>query len=367
MTSAPRGLTAAGRARIEEVAWTHFERGWHPGAQLAVYRDGVLALEMRLGDAAPEGMRLEWFSATKPVTAVAIHMLIERGQIDLDTRIAEVWPEFAQGGKEACTVRHVLTHQGGFPVFPLDFPPEQIGDWSAVAAATAALPALWPPGTAIGYHPLTFGFALGEVIRRVDGRMPREFLAQEIFGPLGMEASLGVEDTSIVALPRAMSDVTFDDPEGSEHRTTRIAALFSAPSVLRAQVPAANGIGTAEALARFYAMLEQGGRLDIPGAGTVRLLREDTVVEVTRVHVSTEEDRSSHLPSSYGLGVIVGGVFAPYDRPGVFGHGGQQCTISYADPALGLAVAYVTNGLHDPLVVQVRTEEMVQAIAEACA
>lgn len=365
MDSTPRGLTAAGRARIEEVARTHFERGWHPGAQLAVYRDGVLALELRLGDAEPEGMRLEWFSATKPVTAVAIHMLVERGQIGLDTRIAEVWPEFAQGGKDACTVRHVLTHQGGFPVFPIDFPPEQIGDWSAVAAATAALPALWPPGTAIGYHPLTFGFALGEVIRRVDGRMPRDFLAQEIFGPLGMEASLGlgeVEDIATVALPRAMSEVTFEDPDGTEHRTTRIATLFAAPAVLRAQVPAANGIGTAEALARFYAMLEQGGAL-----GGVRLLREDTVAEVTRVHVATEQDLSSHLPSSYGLGFVVGTWYAPFDRPGVFGHGGQQCTISYADPSLGLAVAYVTNGLHDPLVVQLRTEEMVQAIVEACA
>lgn len=357
----PRGLTEAGRARIDEVARAHFARGWHPGAQIAVYRDGTLAFELRLGDAAPPGMRLEWFSATKPITAVAIHMLVERGALRLDMPIAEVWPEFAQGGKETCTVRHVLTHQGGFPVFPLDFPPERIPDWTALTEATAALPARWPPGTAIGYHPLTFGFALGEVIRRVDGRMPREFFAQEIFGPLGMEASLGVEDASIVALPRAMSEVTFDDPEGTEHRTSRIAGLFASPYVLHAQVPAANGIGTAEALARFYAMLEQGGALD-----SVRLLREDTVAEVTRVHASTEADVTTGLPASFGLGFMVGTWFVPFDREGVFGHPGQQCTISYADPALGLAVAYVTNGLHDPLVVQLRTEEMVQAIAEAC-
>ena len=133
----PRGLTAPGRARIEEVARLHFDRGWHPGAQLAVYRDGELLLEVRLGDAAPPGMRLEWFSATKPLTAVAILMLVERGVIGLDMPIAEVWPEFAAGGKRACTVRHVLTHRGGFPVFPPDFPPERVGDWSAVTAATA--------------------------------------------------------------------------------------------------------------------------------------------------------------------------------------------------------------------------------------
>ena len=364
----PRGLTDAGRARIEAVARAHFERGWHPGTQLAVYRDGVPAIDLRLGDAAAPGMRLEWFSATKPVTAVAIHMLVERGALDLDLRIAEVWPEFAQGGKAACTVRHVLTHQGGFPVFPRDFPPAQIADWGAVTAATAALPAEWAPGTAVGYHPLTYGYTLGEVIRRVDGRMPRDFLAQEIFTPLGMEASLGVEraeDVAMVAVPRAMSEVTFEDPEGVERRTSRIAELFASPEVLRAQVPAANGIGTAAALARFYAMLEQGGAL-VTSTGEVRLLRPATVAEVTRVHVATEADRSTGLPASYGLGFITGGVFAPFDRPGVFGHGGQQCAISYADPSLGLAVAYVTNGLHDPLVVQLRTEEMAQAVAEAC-
>ena len=364
MPSPPRGLTDAGRARIEEVARVHFERGWHPGAQLAVYRDGALALEVRLGDAAPPGMRLEWFSATKPVTAVAIHMLVERGLIHLDMPIAEVWLEFAVGGKADCTVRHVLTHQGGFPIFPPNFPPELVGDWDALTAATAALPARWVPGTAVGYHPLTFGFALGEVIRRVDGRMPRAFLAEEIFEPLGMEASLGVGedgDVSIVALPRAMSEVTFEDPEGSERRTSRIVNLFASPALLRSQVPAANGIGTAEALARFYAMLEQAGALD-----GVQLLRPETVAEATRVQVATVADRINGLPASFGLGFAVGGLFAPFDRAGVFGHTGQQCTVSYADPALGLAVAYVTNGLQDPLVVQLRTEEMVQAVAEAC-
>lgn len=272
----PRGLTDAGRARIDEVARAHFERGWHPGAQLGIYRDGFPVLDLRLGDAAPPGMRLEWFSATKPVTAVAIHILAERGALDLDMPIASVWPEFAQGGKGACTVRHVLTHQGGFPVFPVDFPPERIPDWEVVTAATAALPARWEPGAAIGYHPVTYGFALGEVIRRVDGRMPRDFFAQEIFGPLGMEASLGVDDVSVVAPPRAMSEVTFEDPEGTERRTSRIAILFGSPNVLRAQVPAANGIGTAEALARFYAMLEQGGALTVAGR-EVRVDRKSVV------------------------------------------------------------------------------------------
>jgi CubicO group peptidase (beta-lactamase class C family) len=132
------------------------------------------------------------------------------------------------------------------------------------------------------------------------------------------------------------------------------------PQLLRAQLPAANAIGTAEALARFYAMIEQGGTLD----GT-RILDPATVAEVTRMHVDGM-DVLTGMPVSFSLGFQVGGVFAPFDRRGLFGHTGQQCTVSYADPARGLAVAYVTNGLHDPLVVQLRTEEMVLAIEGAC-
>lgn len=354
------GLTDEGRRRIEEVAREHLARGWHSAAQVAVYRHGALQVDLRLGGGA--GKRMLWFSATKPVTAVAVLLLVERGRLDLDAPIAEVWPEFAQGGKLSVTVRHVLTHQGGFPVFPPDFDMRRGGDWAHLAEVTAALPAAWEPGTAVGYHPVTYGFALGEVIRRVDGREPRDFLREEIFEPLGMDASLGTAHPEEVALPEAMSEVTFQDPEGSEGRTTAIAERFRLPETLASQMPAANGIGTAEALARFYAMLAGGGEWE-----GVRLLLPETVAEATRVHVHTDLDLTSGLPSSFGLGFIAGGLFAPFDREGVFGHSGQQCAIAYAEPALGLAVAYITNGLHDPYVVQVRTEEMTWAIREACA
>ena len=374
----PRDLTPAGRARVEEVARTHLARGWHSGAQVAVYLDGAPVLDLRLGTAAGADARLLWFSATKPLTAAATLMLVERGQIALDTPIAEVWPAFAAGGKRACTVRHVLTHRGGFPAFPPDFDWARIDDWGAAAAATAALPARWTPGAEVGYHPVTYGFALGEVIRRVDGRTPRDFLAQEVFGPLGMDASLGLAGGGLGGAgldgaagvrfvpPRAMSEVTFEDPEGIEARTSDIVRRFTLPSTLRGQLPAANAVGTAEALARFMAMLAGGGVLSGGSSGGVRLLRPDTVAAMTSVQAAADLDRTSGLPSSYGLGLLAGGIFAPFDRPGVFGHGGQQCTIAFADAALGLGAAYVTDGLHDPLVVQLRTEEFAQAVFEAC-
>ena len=367
-TTGARALSAEGLRSLEAVARSQIERGWHAAAQLAVYRDGVCCLDLRLGERAPgvpmdDAARMLWFSATKPLTAVCVLMLAEHGRIDLDRPIAELWPEFAQGGKAACTPRHVLTHRGGFPVFPATFDWSRIGDWEAVTAATASLEAAWPPGTAMGYHPVTYGFALGELIRRVDGRDPRTFMRDELFGLLGMDASLGVDADALDAVVRleAKSEVTFDDPEGSERRTSAIVARFNAAATLQAQLPAANAIGTAEALARFYAMLERGGSLD-----GVRILGAPLVREATTLQASTEADRTTGFPAAVGFGIFLGPGFSPFDEPGVFGHSGQQCAVGYADPERGLAVGYVTNGLQDPVTVALRHAEIAAAIIAAC-
>lgn len=346
---------------------SHLERGWQTAGQLAVYRDGALCLDIRLGKRAPgvpmdRDARMLWFSATKPLTAVCVLMLVERGAIRLDTPIAEVWPEFAQGGKGACTIEHVLTHRGGFPVFPASFDWSRMDDWDAVTSATAAIEAAWEPGTVVGYHPVTYGFALGEVIRRVDGRMPRDFMREELFQPLRMDASLGVGpggDLGSVVPVLAMSEATLDDPEGVERRTSWMVERFNLEATLRGQLPAANAVGTAEALARFYAMLIGEGALD-----GLRLLQPETVAEATRVQVSTPQDRTSGYPAAYGLGFVVGG-YPPMDQPGAFGHTGQQSVVSWADPARGLAAAYVTNGLHEPGVVALRNAEVGAAVLAA--
>jgi len=365
---APRGLSPEGARELEAVVRRHLALNLHTAAQLAVYRDGALCFDLRLAQdrvgaivAQPPEARMLWFSATKPVTAICIMMLVERGQLDLDRPIAAYWPAFAQGGKGACTPRHVLTHCGGFPVFPRDFDWAHIDDWAAVTAATAAIEAAWPPGEAVGYHPVTYGFALGELIRRIDGRMPREFMHQELFAPLGMDASLGLDGTHPVIPVEARSEVTLLDPQGTLRSTSSIVERFNGAPALRGQLPAANGIGTAEALARFYAMIERGGQF-----GGVRVLSEAIVREATRLHVHTDADRTGQLPASYGLGFMLDSPFEPFHEPGVVGHGGQQSTIGYADPARGLAVAYLTNGLQDPVTVQLRYADVCYAAIAAC-
>ena len=364
---APRGLSRSARAAVEAVAHRHIELGLHSGAQLAVYRRGELQVDLCLGTAAATEARLLWFSATKPLAAVAVLLLADRGLLDLDRPIAELWPEFGAGGKAACTVRHVLTHRGGFPVFPRDFDWARIDDWDAVCSATATIEAEWPPGADTGYHPVSYGFALGEVIRRVDGRSPRDFLRDEVFAPLGMDASLGVDEARLARVVpiEAKSEATLLDPTGSERRTSDIVRRFSLASTLRGQLPAANAIGTAETLARFYdAMLAclpaSAGRTG------PRLLRAETAAAATSVQWATDLDRTATLPASYGLGFLVGGALEPFNEPGVFGHTGQQCTIGYADPARGLAVAYLTNGLHGPVEVHQRYADIALALVAGC-
>lgn len=378
MTSVPasslgRGLTSEGRARIETLFEEQLALGWHPGAQLAVFRDGALVLELAGGTASP-GRRLTsddpmlLFSATKPIAAACIHLLHERGRLAYDTPVASFWPQFAQGGKRQATVRHVLTHQGGFPQLAHDFDWTRVDDWAYATAQTAAIPAAWKPGTAVGYHPITYGWALGEVLRRVDGRMPRDFMRDEVFAPLDIARSLSLGLTGARVADRvpvyAMSEETRHDPTGSLDATSKIVEVFNTEAMARAQAPAVNGYGTARALARFYAAL-------LPSAPGRPLLHLETLEGATRPQAETARDRTQDVPKRYGLGFYLSGLegdpFDYHDGPGVFGHAGQQSSVAYADPRYGLAVAYITNGLQAPAIVTRRMAEMAAALREACA
>ncbi|MFC4529660.1 serine hydrolase domain-containing protein [Sphaerisporangium dianthi] len=196
-------------ARVREVFEGHFAQGEEIGAAFAVHLDGEPVVDLWDGVADRHTGR-PWerdtpalsYSCTKAVTAAVVLMLAERGAVDLGAPVAEVWPEFAAGGKERVTVEHLLTHQAGLPVIEHDVPVEEFEDQPAIAARLAGQTPMWEPGTAHGYHALTYGFLVGEVVRRVTGKSVGEIVATEIAGPRGLDLWLGAPPDVIARAAR---------------------------------------------------------------------------------------------------------------------------------------------------------------------
>ncbi|WP_068921888.1 serine hydrolase domain-containing protein [Planobispora rosea] len=200
------GTTTSGRcdprfARVREVFDRHFADGSELGAAFAVYLDGEAVVDL-WGGVADRRTGRAWehhtpalaYSCTKAVTATAALLLAERGLLDVTAPVADVWPEFGRRGKERITVEHLFTHQAGLPTVEDPVPVEEFEDHAAIADRLARQEPIWEPGTAHGYHALTYGFLLGEVVRRVSGKSVGEIVATEIAGPLGLELWLGAPD-----------------------------------------------------------------------------------------------------------------------------------------------------------------------------
>ena len=319
--------------------------GQEVGLQVAAYLDDELALDTWAGTADEQTGRpvdgdtlFVVFSATKGVTATAIHMLAERGKLDYEAPVATYWPEFGAHGKDKVTVRQALAHQAGIPRMPPGATPEQMCDWDAMCAAIADLAPLWEPGSRTEYHGMTFGWILGEVLRRVDGRDVRTFVHEEIAEPLG------ITDLHIGTTP---------------HQLPRVARLRNAPGATvgadnwnradlrQAIVPAAGGQFNARSLARMYAALAGWGQLD-----GVRLLGRERV-EAARVQQTTRADAAA-TGMAFGLGYRIGSpVYADWAMlralgadPRVFGHTGAGGSIGFADPERRFAFALTKNLLH---------------------
>lgn len=367
------------------------------GAAVTVVIDGkpVVDLWGGLADAHTgrgwtEGTPVLVYSATKGPTATCALLLWERGLLDLDAPVADVWPEFAAGGKGAVTTRHLLTHQAGLPVFdePITF--TECHDPDLVAARLAAQTPKWDPGTAHGYHPLTWGWLVGEVIRRVSGRSVGTMVAEELAGPLGINLWLGLppeREASVARLAAGRFDLSGmrpDDPGltflsaimDTESLTFKAFAnppgqldveSFNAPELHQAEWPAANGIATARALATLYGALA----LD-------SVLSSATLDEASRPQVSGP-DRVLAVETSFGLGFSLhsvltgpggrsdehssgGSPMSAHDAGGAFGHEGAGGSVAFADRSKGLGFAYVMNQLTASLGADRRARRLVEAV-----
>lgn len=324
--------------------------GAERGLQVAVYREGELVVDAVAGVADAESGRVLtsdtpiYSSSTgKGLTSAVVHTLAEEGVLDYDVPIAEVWPEFGVAGKERATLRQVLDFTVGLPAVPADTTPEDLFDWERMTAALAAAEPWWEPGTKVGYHPQTFGYLVGEVVRRVTGKRISQVLAERVAGPLGVadEVFLAVprEELSRVArLEASGPPVDLDQLEAMMPTFFKIAPravqlsaeLCNRPDYLAAEIPA-GGTVTARGLARVYAALL--GPVD-----GVRLISPERLKEVSGV-ASQGVDEIFGYPTQYGLGYsLMRPVASPPPGP-VIGWPGADGSSADADLGSGTVLA----------------------------
>ena len=348
--------------QVKQLFKQQIDDGLHPGAGLAVYRYGNLVLDIFGGETdsgkpVTDETMFVLMSSTKPLTACCLYMLKERGQVSYSDLVSKHWPEFAQNGKETVTIGHILTHRGGFPQTPESLPPTDWPDWSKVVLAMEQAPAIYTPGETLAYHPSNYGWVLGEIVRRVDGRTFDRFIVEELAAPLGM-------GSTHVGLPQGLEHLVspmHEMEDGAD--STGWCAMHSQSSVLRSIAPGTNGVASAGDFARFYAMLERRGSLD--GA---TVIKPETIEEGVAFQVEGV-DKSTGTFAQRSLGLALGDERmgkSTGDPLKTFGHGGAGTSIGWADSDSGLAVGYITNGFRGSVTNNARLAAFSQAVRDAC-
>lgn len=315
------------------------------------------------------------FSSGKPVAAVALLQMVEQGRLDLDTPIAEYWPEFTQQAKHAITLRQVLSHRAGLPAIVEPIAADALYDWSRMLDAVQQTPPWWTPGSAHGYAPMTYGWLVGELMRRVDSCEPRAAIAQRITEPLGLELYLGVTEEQlprvgdVMRMKGAVTDPTalrLMREMGQTPQGLTAKAFTNPPSMMTStnslqwrsmQQPAANMHGTARGLAGFYSALLQGRLLSSEmfshfqqehSVGT-----DLTLLTQTRFGLGCMLEQASQPPATYALGARS------------FGHPGAGGTLGCADPEREVSVAFVTNSLGPSVLMDPRAQK-INAMLKRC-
>jgi CubicO group peptidase (beta-lactamase class C family) len=388
-TVAVHGQVAPGFEEVRDAFAANFVQCGEIGASFAAYLDGVKVVDLwggvrtDTGEPYGEDTLQVVFSATKGATAACAHLLAQRGVLDLDLPVVEYWPEFGQAGKERIPVRWLLTHQAALPTIDAKLSRDDALAWEAVIRALEVQAPLWEPGTAHGYHALTYGHLVGEVVRRADGRTVGACFADEFAEPLGLDFWIGLpeEHEPRVAPVIPMNEDALDQFDLAEAlgadslllRAMTLNGAFDEDLALLAnrrefravEMPAANGVTDARSLARFYAGLVgpvQGG------PARARLTHEQ--VDVARTRQTSGADRVLSFPgidveSTMALGFAASSAFAPFGGARAFGHSGAGGSVGFADPEHGIACGYVMNkmGLGAPL--DPRSGVLVRAVYEA--
>lgn len=351
------------------------------GAALCVQIGGDTVVDLWAGVADKDGEQawhsdtiLNLFSCTKTFAAVAALQLVGEGKLDLDVPVAHYWPEFAAAGKARITTRQLLAHTAGLPALRQLLPAEALYDWAQMTTALANEQPWWTPGEGHGYAAITYGWLIGEVLRRIDGRGPGESIAARIARPLGLDFHVGLADSEfprvahiarkkgelgdaaaqrllrcMMSEPTAMSTRAFANPPSILTSTNK-------PEWRRMQQPAANGHGHARSLAGFYAGLLDG-----------RLLEAELLNEMTREH-ACGEDKTLLTRTRLGLGCMLDQAEVANATYGLgrkaFGHPGAGGSVGFADPEREVAFGFVTNSLGPYVLMDPRAQKLARALGQ---
>lgn len=347
---------------VQELIDRQVRDGRQIGVQVCAYKDGKAVADVVAGTFGPDDRRpvrrdtlFCCFSTTKGVAATAVHILADRGVIDYDAPVAKYWPAFAQNGKERVTVAQALSHQAGLHAMPAPFAPEHITDWEAgIRRMEEGVPA-YAPGTATGYHAVTYGWIAGGIVQGATGRHIKDVIREEIGEPLGIAGELyvgipaGVEErlATLEILQAGEGMLIPDDADFYKAMPKPMWPLFNTMPFREACLPSGNGHFTARALAKMYAALANGGEVE-----GVRLVSPGRIAAMQRV-MTRDIDIVLGMPMTKGIGLFMGGeaegIHGPMGRRRTaFGHPGAGGSVAFADPEAGLAIAVTLNKMTAP-------------------
>lgn len=386
------GVCRPGYERVAEAFERNLKEKGEIGASVCLTVGGETVVDLWGGIADPK-TKAPWtrdtvstvFSCTKGATALCAHVLASRGQLDLDAPVAELWPEFAQHGKERVTTRMMLDHSSAVPAVRAPVKDDGPYDWAYMTERLAAEVPFWEPGTRNGYHGFTFGWTVGEMVRRASGKSLGTFFREEIAGPLGLDFWIGlpeeIEPRVAPIVPHVYKAADAVTPFMRDLATNKesVAALFyfnngawrsggaNSRAGHAAEIGAANGITNARGLAGMYAPLANGGG-DLVDATTLSRMGE--------VSMATHDDATLRIPTRFALGFMksmdnrkrsLAAKLWGEDCDSVimssaaFGHVGAGGSLGFADPVAGMSFGYTMNRMGPGLLMNERGQSLVDA------
>ena len=364
-----QGSVAPGFEKVAEAFAQNFEDGAELGASFAAMRDGEIVVELWGGYADRNKTRL-WdadtltpvYSTTKGIAALVVAKLVDEDKLDYEATVASVWPEFAANRKDRITIAQALSHQAGLCGFREPIDPALWLDPPALAAALAPLEPLWPPGTASGYHPLTWGYIVGEIVQRASGRTLGTILSEDVCDRFGIDFWIGLPDEEHDRCAEVQKPKTAPElGELTELKRIAFMTKWSAPDRggalwRRVEIPSANGHGTALSVAQLYGVYANGGALD-----GETLIGKDAFAALTKTRIDNDDlVLPAHVQFAAGPMRNGRGVYGP--NPHTLAHSGWGGSMGLGDPDARVSAGYVMNRQDNHLQGDPRARRLIEAL-----